>query len=132
MIAWFLPGSKLEPGAARVASGQRCRSRTHGSRTKLHDGFWTIQRPIGSNGLVRTPEARLEGGTDGLLEPFGVTRFESGQGNHLLELFSIALDPSEHRERLLFRAVTHIEHGAAQYGDPQNLLGALRWREGRG
>jgi hypothetical protein len=80
----------------------------------------------------RTPEACFEGGTHGLFEPFGVTRLEPGKADHLLELFSIAIDPSEHRQSLLFRAMTHIEHGTAQYGDPQDLLGALRWREGRG
>jgi hypothetical protein len=60
-----------------------------------------------------------------------VTRFKPGQGDHLLELGAVALDPAQNRERFLLGAVAHIEHGPTQHGDPQDLLGALGWRRRR-
>ena len=103
-----------------------------GRGAKSSRRFRTIVHAVFVHVSGATTKALCEGGTHGLFEPFDVTALEPGQGDHLLELFSIAIDPSEHRQSLLFRAMTHIEHGAAQYGDPQDLLGALRWREGRG
>lgn len=91
----------------------------------LRDRLGAVQRPIASRGAGRGSESRLEGGTNGSLEPLRVTRLEPGQADHLLELVAIAFDPAEHRERLLLRAVTHVEDSAAQYRDPQNLLGPL-------